>query len=189
LHKAVIVDSRPIDQQIIDDHMKHLPGWELEVVRDKRIQSTEDYNTVMRSVKLWSQFEKCNRVLIFQQDSMILRPGIEEFMEWDYVGAPWGPQAHWARRDRAGGNGGLSLRNPRAMIETIKKGRRIRGTRNEDIFFTHRLPRCGFAVAPHSVCKRFSCEGVFALGTFGYHKIEQYLTPDEVTKIKMQYRN
>lgn len=184
---AVIVDSRPIDSELIDAHMKHLPGWDLQVVRNKEIHSSHDYNNLLRSTAFWESFLSFERVLLFQHDTMILRPGIEEFMEWDYVGSPWNAGADWARWDRAGGNGGLSLRNPVAMIETIQRGRPVMWTRNEDVFFTHRLSSCGFKVAPFKVCVRFSCEAAFALGTFGYHNIYHFFSKERADLIKNQY--
>lgn len=70
---------------------------------------------------LWEQFESADRVLLFQADSILCSKSaarIDDFMEWDLLGAPI------ASRFGVGYNGGLSLRNPKLMLEL---------TRNPDI--------------------------------------------------------
>jgi hypothetical protein len=37
-------------------------------------------------------FIEFGRVLIFQMDTMIYKSGIEQFYEYDYIGAPWNPK-------------------------------------------------------------------------------------------------
>ena len=182
---AVIVDNRPSPQlqKIIEAHMKHLPGWHLHHLSNVPISSQVDYNEILCSIEFWSRYVDYDRVLIFQHDSMLLRDGIEEFLEWDYVGAPWFEGAAWARQDRAGGNGGLSIRNPRAHIEVLEREKYHPSKNNEDVFFVHRLDN----VAPFEVCNTFSCETVYQLGTLGYHAIDKYLTEDEQDRIINQY--
>jgi len=75
----------------------------------------------------------------------LLRTGIEEFYEWDYVGAPWKFQQH-------GGNGGLSLRNPKAMIEVIKRKPYKPEYGNEDLYICNVLKEMPeFKLAPREV--------------------------------------
>lgn len=64
----------------------------------------------------WDQFASADRVLLFQADSVICansEASIEDFAHWDLVGAPIASQYG------VGYNGGLSLRNPRAMLDVI----------------------------------------------------------------------
>lgn len=197
---AVIVDSRPIDPKIIDAHMKHLPGWELFLfiqpnsihLKEKYncraaicppIRSLNDYNKFMTSPLTWEHLQEYERVLIFQQDSMILRDGIEEFLEWHYVGAPW----RWQQEPKFGGNGGLSLRNPKKCLTLTKQKAWSVAHGYEDVYFTNHLSEVGGKVAPYEVCRRFSCETMFELGTLGYHAIDKHLSTEEVRQIKRQY--
>ncbi len=113
---------------------------------------------------------------------MLLRTGIEQFFEYDYIGAPW----KWC--EEYAGNGGLSLRNPRVMIEVCTKHPRT-DYRNED----HAI--CGSMyenkignLAPIEVSKTFSAEGTFNMGTLGYHAIRKWLTPEECEQIENQYK-
>jgi hypothetical protein len=54
---------------------------------------------------------------------------------------------------------------------------------NEDVFFSRFVKE----VAPREACEKFACEGEFRLGTFGYHAIEEWLTPEECRQIRAQY--
>jgi hypothetical protein len=102
--------------------------------------------------------------LIFQTDSIIIyenRHLIEEYLEFDYVGAPWG--------DRRIGNGGFSLRRKSKMLEIID-AREGEPDDIEDVFF------CDQDVVPLKVpdfdsARRFSVETNFADNNifFGCH--------------------
>jgi hypothetical protein len=137
-HAAVIVETREVQGfgQIVRNHLKHLPAhWHLEVYCadanqpfiEKELQglaynlhsglvikTVADYNHLFLSRGFWEGLLAYTRVLIFQADSEILRQGIEAFLHYDYVGAPW-------KLNFRGGNGGLSIRNPSAMIEALDK--------------------------------------------------------------------
>lgn len=201
MNAAVIIETRPLPNlnEVITGHMQFLPGWELNIFCNKDnlnyvqelfpLARTHlikysflhdlEYNLILTSKTFWNILEHYQRVLIFQHDSKILREGIDEFLEFDYVGAPW-------KFQHKGGNGGLSLRNPRAMLKTIEKTehRAIHG--NEDVYFSNNLQG---NLAPREVCERFSCETIFKLGTFGCHAIEKWLTPVQQEQILTQYKN
>jgi hypothetical protein len=179
---ALIIENRDFDMaEIIDRHKKYLPdSWEIVHFKDEVIKSEKDYNTLLTSIDFWMSIP-FDKVLIFQHDSGLLRNGIEEFAGWDYVGAPWIFQAH-------GGNGGLSWRSKKAMIESLMQLPWNPTLGNEDVYFSNvikRLPQ--FRLAPRDVCEKFSVEAIYAEGTLGYHAIDRYLTTDQVHKIKTQY--
>jgi len=187
---AVIVESRKLPNLdlVIQDHMKYLPGWEYDIVDDKDMSNPFwHYNGLLTSIDFWQEYIDFERVLIFQHDSRLLREGVEEFMEWDYVGSPWYDGAPWAHPLRKGGNGGLSLRNPRVMTDTINSKKWYHTYGNEDVYFVKYIEQAGGKLAPYEVCKKFACETVFELNTFGYHQIESYMSPQQVKKIRLQY--
>jgi hypothetical protein len=134
------------------------------------------YNMMFTDAEFWKKYLDYERVIIFQHDSMILRDGIDEFMSWNYVGAPW-------KFQHQGGNGGLSLRNPKEMYDVCKRVKWMAYSGNEDVYFSNNSK----GVAPREVCSKFSCETIFQLGTFGYHAIDQWLTKEQLTLIKNQY--
>jgi len=181
MNALLLVENRHDPQPIIERHAAFLPTWEHEL-RNPPIRNLRDYNTYMTSDKIWAELYDYDRVLVIQHDSRILRDGIDEFMIWDYVGAPWKFQYH-------GGNGGFSLRNPKKMYEITAHYSYHPSQGYEDVWFCNIMQRGNYKLAPRSICEKFSCETIFKLGTFGCHAIESYLTPDEVNKIYNQYKS
>ncbi|KUI70493.1 hypothetical protein VM1G_06392 [Cytospora mali] len=65
----------------------------------------------------WEKYESAGRVLMFQADSVLCgRSGraVDDFLEWDLIGAPI------SGAYGVGYNGGLSLRNPRMMLQVLR---------------------------------------------------------------------
>jgi hypothetical protein len=202
---AVIVETRLLPNlvSIIDQHMRYLdPTWKLIIYgTDENKQtlinhfpnadfyslgqtsaySIPQYNALLTSKEFWQSIPY-EKILIFQSDSMLLREGIEQFLEYDYCGAPWKWQLH-------GGNGGLSIRTKSIMLEIIKQWRFDKATcGNEDVYFSNRIESAGGRLAPREVCEKFACEAIFKLGTLGYHAIEKWLTAEQCNQIKSQYK-
>ena len=46
------------------------------------------YSTMLASVDFWKMFDG-EKILIYQEDSCIFKTTIDEFLCWDYIGAPW----------------------------------------------------------------------------------------------------
>ena len=58
---------------------------------------------LLTSVWFYEQINAtANKILIFQTDSCLLKEGIDKFIDYDYIGAPW---AHY---NNEVGNGGFS---------------------------------------------------------------------------------
>ena len=107
-------------------------------------------------------------VLVIQWDSFILRGDLwePEFLEYDYIGAPWALRP-------AVGNGGFSLRSRRLVDALCQLD--IAVTHPEDVVICvhhgEQLSReHGIRFAPESVAARFAFEDI-APGspTFGFH--------------------
>jgi hypothetical protein len=203
IKSAVIVDTRNdislID--IINNHMKHLDSeWKLTIFCGLRNShflkkafseakiislgsdriTIDQYNALLTSEYFWKQIEG-EKVLIFQADSMLLRKGIDDFLQYDYVGAPWMFQEN-------GGNGGLSLRTKQAMLDIIKiKPFVPHKDGNEDIYFCNNMHIVSNNMAPREVCFKFSVETIYHLGTLGYHSISRYHSPEKCNQIINQY--
>lgn len=201
---AIIVEGRyyPNLREIVNNHVKFLPNDTDVFIFDGSIHtktsfisadknyfveginiiSLNEYNALLTNPTFWDKFTNYNRVLIFQTDSMILRKGIEEFYDYDFIGAPFPFQKH-------GCNGGLSLRNPKTMRLICEKHPYIpQALGNEDVYFSNIMHDKSIGIlAPREICSKFSVESLFTLETFGYHAIEKYLTPDQCKEIKEQY--
>jgi hypothetical protein len=170
-----------------------------EVLKDSRMKAILNMCLVMTDPQFWKEYFDYERVLIFQRDTGILRPGIEEFMEYDYVGAP----CYNFVKDQTIQNGGFSLRNPRTMEyicrmygwKTDLQDLMVVGQYStasffaEDIFFCLRMIKYNAGIlAPLEVAKKFSVESRFELGALGYHRMEPYMSEEDVNKIKNQYK-
>ena len=199
---AVFIETR-MDKncsKIIYQHMRHLKDYQLIIfstelawqtfynkincyfIATNKINSTQDYNFFLTNPDFWQFFMdfKFERVLIFQHDSYLLKDNMDDYLPYDYVGAPWNWQEY-------GGNGGLSLRNPVTMHSICVKNKYNQSESNEDIYFSKYMHRNHFStLAPRDVCRKFSAETIFEMGTTGYHAIERWLKPEEVEQIKSQ---
>jgi hypothetical protein len=138
--------------------------------------SFEQYNAVLMS----QAFYRCiptETLLLFQTDSMILEPAqLEEFLSYDYVGAPW-TTGHV-------GNGGLSLRKKTKMITVITTVNPFQA--NEDVYFSMQkivaLNKPSFEAA-----QRFSVETVFYPSPFGIHAPWKNLSFEEMDRLTTKY--
>jgi hypothetical protein len=118
--------------------------------------------------------------LIFQTDSMIFsknRHFINDFLEYDYVGAPW----------KCGniGNGGLSLRKKSKMLEIIEN-HPYNGWDNEDMYFSFQK-KIEYKKPEFEKAKTFSVETVFHENCFGVHNCWKYLQTSELDQLKDLY--
>ena len=173
---AVIVDDRElVANKAIREHKKYLPNdW---VIIHQQppyaggvyyIKTPMVYNNILTNPNFW---RGCiyDRVLIFQHDSGLLKTGIEEFLEWDFIGS-------WIKNIPGCINGGLSIRNPKVMYDICVKhpykGMAIHG--NEDIYFTNKMRELGYKLPDRETCNKFAVETEFELGSVGYHAIDKY---------------
>lgn len=140
---------------------------------------------------LWETFEKVNRVLMFQADSILCSNSaarVDDFLEWDFVGAPVLPAFVDSKRPGARSfNGGLSIRNPRVFAE-IARDPALNFTadlysgpyeqlpnnmRFEDHWFMWRIderPGLGAKIPPPEVAGQFSVETWYFDRPLGYHQ-------------------
>ena len=177
--------------------VKYISGME-KITSDERMKNILNFCLVTTSREFWLDLLQYHRTIMIHRDTMILRKGIEEFLEYDYVGAP----CYNYVKDQTIQNSGFSLRNPKIM-EYIS---RVYGWKKdiqdmmvvgqyssawffaEDIFYCTRMIKYNIGnYAPLEVAKRFSCEMRFELGTLGYHAIDRYMNEDQVKQINEQY--
>jgi hypothetical protein len=120
-----------------------------------------EYNQYIKSNEFW-KLVKGEKVLTFQTDTLLLRHGVDEFVGYDYIGAPWTkPKEH-----KFVGNGGLSLRTKSVMLD-ISKNHKDYEPRWEDIFFVKWLD--GHRIPDIETAMRFSVENIFHPNPFGLH--------------------
>jgi hypothetical protein len=126
-----------------------------------------DYNDLfIKNVDFYSHIPT-ETFLVFQTDTMIFNKNshiINEFLNYDYVGAPW---PHQPKNGQHVGNGGLSLRKKSKMLEIMEK--ETETYLPEDVFFS-----CTDKVELYKPtideAKRFAIENIFSEISFGCHK-------------------
>lgn len=201
---ALIVETRPLPNliQIIEDHMKFLPdGTNLYVFGSEHVDlllsqadfeynfgdigsfmNEAQYNLLLTSPDFWNSIKEEN-ILIFQHDSRILRPGIEEFYKWDYIGASWTFAPYV-------GNGGFSFRHKSAMLHVLKHSPKYNQSvhGNEDCYYANMMNKLGYKMPPIHEADKFSVETRYNLGSFGCHAIEKHHSTQKVNRILNQYK-
>jgi len=141
------------------------------------------YCKILCSVEFWNSL-RSEKVLIFQTDSITCRKSnydIEEFLDYDYVGAPLPVHVNLGLRFlfllRGWNikcdfyNGGLSLRDKSLSIRVIEKYPWDEKT-PEDVWFCAFMDRLGGKLCDYETAKRFSYEAIsnFDVVPWGLHK-------------------
>jgi mannosyltransferase OCH1-like enzyme len=153
-----------------------------------QLKSLKDYNDIMLNISFWKLFDNFDRVLIFQNDTMIYNYNISDFYQYDYIGAPWESSRNIAN---GVGNGGLSMRNIKAMIYCLtykdkvnipfnigydyEKNFIFNGNYPEDVFFSYAMLQFGYNVADAHTASLFSIENsMYNNDVLGSHKLSVY---------------
>ena len=126
-----------------------------------------NYNKLLTSIEFWNLF-KGNKILIYQEDTFIFKSNINDFLEWDYIGAPF-PKDNNVNKLQVG-NGGLSLRTKNCMIEVLEKAPKIKDDEPEDVYFTKNMINYNIGnIATFIPALKFSSEFFTNSNSFGGH--------------------
>ena len=139
----------------------------------------KEYDDIFKSVKFY-EYIPTEMFLVFQLDTLIsdvYYNNIYDFMDYDYVGAPWLHNNDYNNINV--GNGGLSLRRKSKMLEIIQN-REYERDRNEDSWFVY----YDNINKPHyEEAKKFSVETYFYDKSFGVHNPWHYITRENIATI------
>ena len=141
------------------------------------------YNSLLASKSFWEMFAG-EKILLYQEDSCIFKSNIDDFLQWDYIGAPWLKTQN--DTPNCVGNGGFSLRTRQCMIDVIDRisiyDTNITSStsdymRNsgmtvcpEDVYFSKNMQDYGIGkVADWDSAFAFSSESVYNGDSFGGH--------------------
>lgn len=153
-----------------EDQVKEIvKDWSCINLHKVNVKSILDYNQMLKTKEFWSSLPS-NNILIFQTDSLIRNNKIEEFLQYDYVGAPWyeGVKLEDGTFVKVG-NGGLSFRKRDVMVKIIEK---YLSEDNfiEDGYFSKYLYLDKYNVPSTEIAKKFSVESIYYEDPFGMHK-------------------
>lgn len=143
--------------------------------------SSHDYNRLLGSIEFWEAMP-WDKVLVFQTDSWLLRTGIEQYMQYDFIGAPLHHFMFPAM------NGGLSLRDRAAMINIINRVNYEPNFGNEDIYFCRILEMMSGKMPSKEIARSFSVETIKGFGSFGVHALDKYQSEEDCKLILNQYK-
>jgi len=144
-----------------------------------------EYSEFLTTMDFWNLL-KGEKILIYQEDSIIFKTNIYDFIDFDFIGAPFAKNSN--DTPNCVGNGGLSLRSKSIMIEVIKKKHPLDCNYNnstidymkqvnlefppEDVYFSKVMQENIIGiVANWNDAFQFSSETVFNENSFGAHKI------------------
>ncbi|TVY87605.1 hypothetical protein LAWI1_G008751 [Lachnellula willkommii] len=143
----------------------------------------------------WEQLAPAGHVLLFQADSIICANSelrMEDFLQYDFVGAPVDVPAGGTAGHGEGYNGGLSLRNRSMILDIVNrhswKGEKESGAisqegcvtkrpclKFEDQWFYHKMKDIPGANLPSKeVASTFAVETVWYDTPLGYHQVERW---------------
>lgn len=159
------------------------PDIRIVKLNENNITQTE-YSFFLTTETFWNHL-KGDKILIYQEDSIIFKNNIQDFLEYDFIGAPFFKQSNDTPNQV--GNGGLSIRTKSKMLEIIKKNsvnscKFNSSTLNymkfvnleyppEDVYFSKSMQENNVGdVANWNAAYEFSSEAIFNPNSFGGHK-------------------
>lgn len=189
---SILINKINVDWDIVictshknrDFYEKNIPNVKFidhDLMNIERKFEMDDYNSILKSSAFWKQLLCYKHALVVQDDGYVLKKGIERFLKYDYVGAPW-DKTH-VQINHIGetfvGNGGLSLRRIGSMIECIESNIdsiNILFNKNnqvipEDVFFSKFIEN----KPSYDEASKFSFEMVYEENALGFHKPWAYL--------------
>jgi hypothetical protein len=142
-----------------------------------------EYSLFLSNIDFWNLLSG-KKILIYQEDSFIFKKNIQEFIEWDYIGAPWPKNTN--DTPNCVGNGGISLRTKQIMIDVINKisikntlineSTKIYMKENnltycpEDVYFSLNMQKLNIGkVADFDIAFKFSTESLNNPNSFAGH--------------------
>jgi hypothetical protein len=146
--------------------------------------TTGEYSAMLCNPMFWQCLLdgfKCEHALIFQCDTLLLKgsKAIDAFLKYDYVGAPWpgcgigmALPPNNRRMQMTVGNGGLSMRNVRAMLSiTLKYPYPCELGVPEDVYFSYwmKVHETEYWVPTSDESSAFSMEHVHNPDAAGLH--------------------
>jgi hypothetical protein len=117
---------------------------------------------LLTNAKFWKQV-RGEKILLFQIDSIMCSNSphkITDYLQYDYIGAPWDPSWYPLDKNYLVGNGGFSLRS-RSKILALIALIPYNSERPEDVWYAQNLHRVNASVAPVNIAKTFSVETVY----------------------------
>ncbi len=160
--------SGELSEKYVDDIVD---GWDVSVTKLEGLRhlSAAHRSEIMKTTQFWKLFPE-EKLLIFESNCVACAGNIENFLEYDFIGAPVGTT------DRFSFHGGFSLRSRQKMIECIVKGRSPEGE-PEDEFFTRMMRQIGAVTPDFTSACHFAVSSTYEGPPVGVPATDQCLHP------------
>ncbi|CAF3775767.1 unnamed protein product [Rotaria sp. Silwood1] len=128
-------------------------------------------NQLLTDPKFWQRI-RGEKILLFQIDSAMCSNSphkITDFLQYDYIGAPWDLSFFTFDRQYRVGNGGFSLRSRSkilALLALIPYDSKI----PEDVWYAQNLHRVNGSIPSIEIAKTFSVESMYYVRPLGVHR-------------------
>jgi len=128
-------------------------------------------NELLTSSKFWQRV-RGEKILLFQIDSAMCsnsRHKVTDFLQYDYVGAPWDLSFFSFDRRYRVGNGGFSLRTRSkllALLALVPYDSRM----PEDVWYAQNLHRVNGSIPSIEIAQTFSVESMYYERPVGVHR-------------------
>ena len=129
----------------------------------------DEYSSLLTSQQFWENITEEN-VLIFQTDVILFHSNINDFIDYDFIGANFFDENDTSVNN-GGNNGGFSFRHKSAMLDCIHNvsirniqnyqimnGKRPKNNMSEDVYFTYACEILNKKMCPVEDRPKFSIE-------------------------------
>lgn len=117
-YRISLVVPEGLDFSLYDKYLiNNRIDYSIERFSSSYFENINGYNRLMLSVEFYSRFIDFDYLLIYQLDCFVFADELEKWSNYgyDYIGAPWIYVKKNKHYFHGVGNGGLSLRNPKAL--------------------------------------------------------------------------
>jgi hypothetical protein len=142
------------------------------------------YNSLFLTEKFWELIVGRKKILVFQTDSVIChnsKYSLQEFLQFDYIGAWWHDRLLPNGLIVDGGVGGFSIRDYDLSIESVRRFSNHTWQGGEDDFFAFHIELLGGKVGKKSDCIKFCTQNEFLSESYSAHQVNN-LNPEALEK-------
>jgi len=139
------------------------------------------YNSLFLTEKFWELIVGRKKILVFQTDSVIChnsKYSLQEFLQFDYIGAWWHDRLLPNGLILDGGVGGFSIRDYDLSIESVRRFSSHNWQGGEDDFFAFHIEFLGGKVAKKADCIKFCTQNEFLTESYSAHQIQNLNSTD-----------
>ena len=138
--------------------------------------NVNEYSLFIKKIDFWNMFYG-KKLLLYQEDTFVFKTNIDDFINWDYIGASF-PIEHNVNSHHVG-NGGFSIRTKSVLCDIIKLRMMINDPNddnlNEDVYFTKFMIEYNIGkLANIEEANKFSCEYFITDDALGSHNFVSF---------------